>query len=189
MMLPRRSNDGTSARHDLREGAGVVVRGSATGLRRRGTPVSWVPMPSLLTPADRDAILGRLRRLQPDQPALWGRFTAPAMVCHLADQLRVAVGDLPTRRHDNIASRTILKWLVVYSPLEAPRGKVQTAPEMLTSAPSKWAEDVGAVEALIHRLAATPTQAMHPFFGPLSHGAWGRLAWKHLDHHLRQFDC
>jgi hypothetical protein len=146
-------------------------------------------MPSLLTPADRDAILGRLRRLQPPQQALWGRFTAPEMVCHLADQLRVALGDLPTRRHDNVVSRTILRWLVVYSPMQAPRGKVQTAPEMLTTAPSGWAEDVRTVDTLVHRLATTPTSAVHPFFGPLSHGEWGRLAWKHLDHHLRQFDC
>src|SRR5690606_31642201 len=89
-------------------------------LRSKPTPVDWPRMPSLLTPADRDAILGRLRRLrrlQPDQPARWGRFTAPAMVCHLADQLRVALGDLSTRRHDNLASRTILKWIVVYSPM------------------------------------------------------------------------
>lgn len=146
-------------------------------------------MPSLVNPADRDAILARLRQLTPDRKAVWGRFTAPAMVCHLADQLRVATGDLPTTRHDTLPRRTLLKWLVVYAPIQAPPGRVQTAPEMLSSAPTNWASDIAAVEALIHRLATTPSSAIHPFFGPLSHGEWARLAWKHLDHHLRQFAC
>jgi hypothetical protein len=144
-------------------------------------------LPTLLNPIDRGGILSRLRRLDSSQQPLWGRLTAPQMICHLADQLRVAVGDLPTRRTDNLASRTILKWLVVYSPMQAPPGKVQTAPEMLTTQPSSWSADLQAVESLIQRLGTTPTQAVHPFFGPLTHGGWGRLAWKHLDHHLRQF--
>lgn len=146
-------------------------------------------MPSLLAPADREAILGRLRRLQPTQQPLWGRLTAPAMVCHLADQLRVSLGDTPVQRCDTLPRRTLLKWLVVYTPLQPPPGKIQTAPEMLVATPTTWAADLTAVETLIQRLAATPTRAAHPFFGPLSHRGWGRLAWKHLDHHLRQFAC
>lgn len=27
----------------------------------------------------------------------------------------------------------------------------------------------------------------HPFFGPLNTNEWRRFIWKHLDHHLRQF--
>jgi hypothetical protein len=60
---------------------------------------------------------------------------------------------------------------------------------MLMAGPTIWAEDLATVEQLIGRLATTPTTATHPFFGPLTHGGWGRLAWKHLDHHLRQFGC
>jgi hypothetical protein len=146
-------------------------------------------MPTLLDSADRDALLQRLRRLQPTSQPRWGRFTAPRMVCHLADSLRVALGDLPTKRVDTLPSRTLVKWLVVYSPVPPPRGKIQTAPEMLTTAPTTWAADVATVEGLVERLATKPTTAAHPAFGPLTHGGWARLAWKHLDHHLRQFGC
>lgn len=144
-------------------------------------------MPSLLVAADRDAVLARLHRLTPATQPRWGLLTAPRLLCHLADQLRVALGDLPVVRRDTVMSRTLLKWLVVYSPLQAPPGKVQTAPEMLTATPSDWAADLLACETLAHRLATTPAGAVHPMFGPLSHDGWGRLAWKHLDHHLRQF--
>jgi hypothetical protein len=27
----------------------------------------------------------------------------------------------------------------------------------------------------------------HPFFGNLNNKDWGRLAWKHFNHHLLQF--
>ena len=27
----------------------------------------------------------------------------------------------------------------------------------------------------------------HPAFGPMSHKAWGKLVYKHTEHHLKQF--
>ncbi|MBI5433488.1 MAG: DUF1569 domain-containing protein [Planctomycetes bacterium] len=144
-------------------------------------------MPTILDPSDRDALLQRVRRIQPNSSALWGKFDAPRMVCHLADSLRVALGERPVKRVDNFATRTLVKWLVVYSPIAPPRGKIETAPEMLASAPSDWAREVADVETLLKRLATVPTTAAHPYFGPLTHSGWCRLAWKHVDHHLRQF--
>jgi hypothetical protein len=144
-------------------------------------------MPTLLDQTDRDAILRRLQGVSQERTPLWGSLSAPRLLCHLADQLRVALGLIPAARRDTAFSRTVLKWLVVYSPMQAPPGKVRTAPEMLTSTPTTWAADLEAVRTLIHQLAATPTTAVHPLFGPLTHGGWCRLAWKHLDHHLRQF--
>ena len=146
-------------------------------------------MPTLLNRTDREAIVQRLRQLQPSAQPRWGTLTAPRMVCHLADQLRVGLGDLAVNRVDTFPRRTLLKWLVVYTPLRPPPGKIQTAPEMLMAGPTIWAKDLAAVEQLIGRMATTPTTATHPYFGPLTHAGWGRLAWKHLDHHLRQFGC
>ena len=146
-------------------------------------------MPALLNFADREAILQRLRRLQPSSNPRWGTFTAPRMVCHLTDSLRVGLGELSTKRVDTFPSRTLAKWLVVYSPVPPPKGKIQTAPEMLTTAPTTWGEDMATLEKLIGRMASTPTTARHPFFGPLTQGGWAQLSWKHLDHHLRQFSC
>jgi hypothetical protein len=146
-------------------------------------------MPTLLDSTDREALLQRLHRLQPSSQPRWGKLTAPRMVCHLADSLRVGLGEVSSKSVDTILSRTLLKWLVVYSPLAPPPGKIQTAPEMLATAPTTWAEDVSTVEQLIGRMATTPTTAAHPAFGPLTQGGWGRLNWKHLDHHFRQFGC
>jgi hypothetical protein len=111
------------------------------------------------------------------------------MICHLADQLRVGLGDLPTQRTDSLAGRTLVKWLVIHTAMQPPPGKVQTAPEMLTATPQNWEDDLAEVGRLMGRMGAGTAHAVHPYFGPLSPAAWGRLAWKHLDHHLRQFGC
>ena len=144
-------------------------------------------MPTIRSNADRAAILARLRALTATAQPQWGTFTAPRALCHLADQLRVGLGEIPAVPRGNFATRTLLKWLVVYSPLRAPPGKAQTSPEMLTTAPAGWGADLQACEQLLERLARATSAPSHPFFGPLSPSGWGRLAWKHLDHHLRQF--
>jgi hypothetical protein len=146
-------------------------------------------MPSLLHTTEREAVLRRLRQLQPSTKPRWGTFTAPKMICHMGDAFRVGFGDVSTKRMDTLPRRTLVKWLVIYSPMPPPPGKVQTAPEMLATVPTNWSKDMATVEELIARMATTPMTAVHPFFGPLTNDGWGRLNWKHLDHHLRQFGC
>lgn len=144
-------------------------------------------MRTLLNPADRDAMIARVRRLTPASQAQWGKLTAQTVMPHLADQLRVGLGDIPPTKGYNLVGRTIVKWLLFYTTFNAPRGKVQTSPEMLTTSPGNFEADRAALEALIIRIGTTPATATHAFFGPLTHAGWGRLAWKHLDHHLTQF--
>jgi hypothetical protein len=146
-------------------------------------------MQTLLNASDRSGIVERLRRVTPTTPARFGKLTAGTMVCHLADQLRVGLGMIPTVPSRSLAGRTIVKWIVLHTAFQPPPGKVETAPEMLTTRPTTFAADVAEVERLIEELGTTPASAVHPYFGPLDHAGWTRLAWKHLDHHLRQFGC
>ena len=144
-------------------------------------------MPSLCVASDRAEILRRLGRLTPETRPGWGGLTAPRLLCHLADQLRVAMGEISVVPTDTLLSRTLLKWLVVYTPLKAPPGKVKAPPEMLRSSPGGWASDLERCRGLIGRVGTAPVSAVHPTFGRLTPDGWGRLGWKHLDHHLRQF--
>jgi hypothetical protein len=109
------------------------------------------------------------------------------MLCHVADQMRVALGDIPAKPVHSLATRTLLKHLVVNTGFPAPRGKVQTAPEMLLTQPASWASDMSACVELAERVGKGSARAVHPTFGPLSPEEWGRLCWKHLNHHLVQF--
>jgi hypothetical protein len=144
-------------------------------------------MPTLLDPTARAVVVQRLRSVSESSERRWGTMTAPQMLCHIADQLRVALGEIPARDRSTLLLRTLFKWLIVETPLRFPPGKAKTVREMLTSRPADWAEDMAACEGLIERVGMGGAVAVHPAFGPLSPRQWGRLCWKHLDHHLRQF--
>ena len=144
-------------------------------------------MSTLLNDPDRAAIIARLRRVTPDRVPLWGTFTAPRMLCHVTDQLRVATGAIIGRHRDTLMRRTLVKWVVVHSSMRAPPGKVQTVPEMLSTAPTTWDADMATCVRLINEVGLGKANGRHPAFGQLSSKEWGRIAWKHFDHHLRQF--
>ena len=79
------------------------------------------------------------------------------------------------------------KWIVVNSPLKARPGKVRTVPEMLSTAPTAWAADMATCVRLISEVGLGKANGRYPAFGSLNGKEWGRIAWKHFDHHLRQF--
>ena len=146
-----------------------------------------MPIRTLLNDEDRSQLIRRLQRVRPGAAPAWETLNAPRMLCHLADQMRVALGDLSAKPVHNFATRTLLKFLVINTGFEPPRGKIQTAPEMLTSRPATWDADLSACVKLAERVGSGSAHAAHPTFGPLSPEQWGRLCWKHLNHHLVQF--
>ena len=109
------------------------------------------------------------------------------MLCHLGDSMRVALGEIPAVARHSWLMRNVVKLVVIHSGFKPPRGKVQTAPEMLTSKPASWEADLDACRQLAARVASGAASAEHPGFGPLTPEEWGKLCWKHMDHHLRQF--
>jgi hypothetical protein len=133
-------------------------------------------------------LTNRVNGLAWDRGAEWGTFTAPKMVCHLADSLRMAMGDLKVAPKRLPIRYPPLKQFIIYVapfPKSAP-----TAPELLLREPREWTTDVAEVQSLLVRAAATSTTDAwpeHPAFGRLSKRAWGVLIYRHMDHHLKQF--
>src|SRR6185295_14450064 len=111
-------------------------------------------MPTLLNPTDRAAMLERLRCLSPSDQRKWGTLDAPRMLCHIADQMRVGLGDIPTAFSGSLLTTTLLKWLVVGTSMKAPPEKAKTAPEMLLTKPAAWENDLAASTALIERVGS-----------------------------------
>ena len=52
---------------------------------------------TLMSSSHRGLILERLRRVRPETSPAWGSLDAPRMLCHVADMMRIALGDLPTK--------------------------------------------------------------------------------------------
>jgi hypothetical protein len=143
---------------------------------------------TLLHAASRQEIQQRLAHLVPDRAPLWGKFNAPRMVVHVADSIRMALGELPVAAKNTPLQLPLLKHLAIYV-LPFPRG-THTAPELLARAPAAWNGEIVALSALVERFSARSprdTWPRHPIFGAMSGRAWGVLAYRHCDHHFRQF--
>jgi hypothetical protein len=81
-----------------------------------------------------------------------------------------------------------LKHAVVYL-LPMPRN-APTARELTSRVPGEWDAEINLLRAELARFADQATRTdwpLHPIFGRMSTRAYGVLAYKHTDHHLRQF--
>ena len=146
-------------------------------------------MKTLWNARDRESLLARVERLRPDAPARWGRFTAPKMLAHVNDALRMSSGTLPTSLKRTPLRFPVLKHAAVYF-APWPKG-VPTAPELLSRGETaEWEAERAAFPIAVAGFVGRPKDAtlpLHPAFWRLSRRAWGRLAWRHIDHHFRQF--
>ena len=146
-------------------------------------------MPSLWESATRARLVQRAARLTAETPPRWGRMTCPQMLAHVNDALRMATGELPVARRRGPLRYFPLKHLFAYW-LPIPHG-VPTSPELLARVDrAQFAEESEAFPRMLDRFASRPPDAVlpeHPAFGFMPREGWGRQAYRHLDHHLRQF--
>ncbi|MBM3820117.1 MAG: DUF1569 domain-containing protein [Acidimicrobiia bacterium] len=145
-------------------------------------------MKSMWNEEDRRALCRRIGAVRPDAAPRWGRLSAPQMMAHLTDSLRVAFGELAPAPRKLPIRYPPLKQLIIYAlpfPKNAP-----TAPEVISRRPADMQPEVTALTALVERFgreAQNRAWPAHPAFGPMSARAWGVLMYRHTDHHLRQF--
>jgi hypothetical protein len=145
-------------------------------------------MTTLFDSDARERILARIDRLAPQQKPLWGRMDAPRMIVHLTAQLHTGLGELKCAPKKTPLNNWLMRRLIVYW-LPWPKGS-PTAPEFLAQPSATWNEDMATLRSAIARFGARGEGGewpQHPAFGALSGRMWGVLAWRHLDHHLRQF--
>jgi uncharacterized protein DUF1569 len=146
-------------------------------------------MPKTLSNArSRRELLDRLERLTPTATALWGTMTAPEMLAHLADWMRMARGEIKVAVKKLPQRHPPLKQLMVYW-LPFPKG-IQTSPELIGRKPLDWGIESAAVRKHVQafeNLDPKTAWPEHPVFGKMTSQAWCVFAYRHMDHHLRQF--
>ncbi|MBD1367428.1 DinB family protein [Mucilaginibacter sp. ZT4R22] len=139
--------------------------------------------------ATRSALLKRISTLNENSPAQWGKMTACQMVKHCRCWEELTNGTLPAKRIfiGRIFGRQILKAVLKddkpirrNSP-SAPETIIKDTPGDFDAEKARWIE-------LLEYNAVNPIHGfVHPFFGKMTNEQIGRLAYKHIDHHLRQF--
>lgn len=150
-------------------------------------------MKSFLTLADKKEILERIRVIRPNSSRQWGRMTPHQMVCHLCDSFKFTLGEKENSSVSNLLTRTVVKWIALYAPLQWPHG-AKTMPEMDQeiggTPPVEFEQDRLSLLTLIERFTTLTDGTLpppHPYFGDMSAFEWMRWGYLHCDHHLRQF--
>jgi len=140
-------------------------------------------------PTDREDLFDRLGRLDPTRAPLWGRMSAPRMLAHLCDQMRMPFNENPSGALPGPPRVPVLREAFLYF-LPWPRGRVQGPPEAFLTEPGNWSDDLKTLRRLVDEFVmanAGRQWPLHPNWGRLSRRQWGVFCYRHFDHHLRQF--
>ena len=136
------------------------------------------------------AVISRMEKLNPGTQALWGSMTATEMLAH-CNKVHEGLLSGATQPQSTSAKQYLLRFFVLYVLPGYPKGA--KAPKRFITkgqiSDAEFTDQKNAFIALMKRLAhhQAPIQLQHPYFGGLSTKQWGLSAYKHVDHHLRQF--
>lgn len=147
--------------------------------------------PTNLFAADaRASMRARLQTLRPDSPRQWGRMNAAQMLAHCTAAFGDACGDREVRQVwiGKLIGPLALKYVLGDRPMQK---NAPTAAALRIGDDRDFAVERERLEAILGRFCAEGPSAadgrVHVLFGRMSGDEWGRLLYKHLDHHLRQF--
>lgn len=142
-------------------------------------------------PAVTQRLIARLRALRPTSERRWGTLTPHEMLCHLGDAAAMVTGERPRTTPVQVGNRPFLKALMLWSPIPWPQGRPTNPlhnPRVGGTQPSDFdADRARAIHGIERIAAAHVSEPAHGLFGRMTVADWQRWAYRHTDHHLRQF--
>lgn len=136
-------------------------------------------------------ILIRIDKLTENSLPSWGKMEVAQMAKHCQMPLLVATGKMELSEDIGILKKMVLK---LYKPIMY---NDKPWPKNITTPKDFKVTDTYVFEFEREQLKSTINEfndkalnmnwPEHPFFGHFSTDQWGRMQYKHLDHHLRQF--
>lgn len=149
-------------------------------------------MKNMFDAALADQVKKRIGRLRPDSARQWGVRSPGQVMAHCALGVEMALGEIkPSRKLIGRLIGLVIKPMVLGND-EPFRRNTPTLDELVVQGERDLATESRRLCALIDRFVSGGTSAFtthpHPFFGPLTPVEWAILMYKHLDHHLRQFN-
>src|ERR1700730_10862614 len=137
-----------------------------------------------------DEVKRRMAQLRPDSERLWGKMNAAQALAHCSVAMGMAVGEVrPPRILLGRLLGPLAKKSVNGTPMR--RNSMTEKSAVVTDERDFVVERQRLRESIDHFAAGGPgicTTHPHFFFGPLTRVESARLMYRHLDHHLRQFE-
>ncbi len=143
---------------------------------------------NLFDPAVKQEIIERINSLTPQSPRQWGKMDVAQMLAHLQQPLEVALGirTIKGTFFFNLIMPLFKKTLWDDKPWK--KGLPTDATYIMTGEAKDFNAEKAKLLELISQFNATDvTKERHPVFGRMTIEQWSKSAWKHIDHHLKQF--
>ena len=147
-------------------------------------------MKNLFEPGTLDELKTRLNQLTAESERQWGKMNAPQMLAHCAVWMEMAAGQTsPPRSWIGYIFGPMAKRSVLNN--EPIRRNMPSDKNFIVREERDFVTERERLQACIERFAQGGpekcTKHPHSFFGPMTPQEWAILAYKHLDHHFRQF--
>jgi len=149
-------------------------------------------MKNLFTTDAKQEVLARMNTLSPQSNRQWGKMEVDQMLAHCSAALEVAVGQkFPPRLFIGRVLAPIFKSTVLGDKPFSKNGP--TDKSFIITDRRNFDSEKTRLTGLITQFSeggtAKCTTHPHSFLGKLTADEWGKLMYKHLDHHLKQFSA
>lgn len=147
-------------------------------------------MRSLFEAEAHQDILDRLHSLTPESTGKWGTMDVAQMLKHVNTTMKIATGEVTLARppwYKKVMFGLFKSMLYNDRPWKQ---NLPTAPELKVASTEDFEQEKKALLESIGKFMALPFNGgkmNHPVFGDFTKEQWGKMQYKHLDHHLRQF--
>lgn len=148
-------------------------------------------MKNIFNPTHTAEILQRIDKLSPNSQPEWGKMDVAQMLAHCSAFQDIAMGNaFPTRSWLGVIVGGFAKPMI-YNEKTLPHN-MSTIPTILIADAREFATEKEKLKKKITTFQQNGpekcTTHPHPFFGKLTPEQWGKGIYKHLDHHLKQFE-
>jgi hypothetical protein len=135
-------------------------------------------------------VLQRIENLTEQSTPVWGKMNVKQMLKHCQRPLEVANSKLALNK-PNFLMRMVFKMFKSKMYNDQPwKQNLPTAKEFVVKETDTFANEKEKLVKTINEFEKKSTNLHwppHPAFGTFNTDQWGKMQYKHLDHHLRQF--
>ena len=154
-------------------------------------PINLYRMLTLFDQQVHQDILVRIDNLTENSSSIWGKMNVAQMVKHCQIPLLVANGKVELSEKPGFVKKMVFKFYkpIMYNDKPWPENITTPKDFKVIDTPIFEVErdQLKIIVTEFHSKALNMHWPKHPFFGNFKTDQWGRMQYKHLDHHLRQF--
>lgn len=149
-------------------------------------------MKSIFDETAYNEIIDRVNQLQNSSKGLWGKMTVGQMLWHCQGPIAVSLGKQAIKKPSLIIGLLMKAFKSAMYNDKLWKQNIPTAKDYVANETKDFTLEKEKLGTLIQELYNDQQNApwiTHPVFGDFTAEQWGQLNYKHLDHHLRQFNC